>query len=226
MNEELEVTQNPVETQEAVVEQPEQPSIKESQREINFRAMRERAERAEQRARELEAMAQRERAGEPEPEDDGFIEGRTFKKYTKSQKELEEKLEKTQKQLEYFSNTSIEIQLRSKFSDFDKVVTDENMERLKAEKPGLYRSILHNPDLRDKGETAYDAISTYLQPDKYKAQEKRLEENKAKPKSSSTISPQTSDSPLARAGDYDRRTISKDRRAELYREMQEFKRGY
>lgn len=206
---------------------PESQKPRQDEREYNFRAMRERAERAEQRAQELERALQPKIAPkeELELEDDGLVEGKHLKRYGQTVKEMKEELERTKKQLESFSTSSIELQLRSKFNDFDQIVTNENLERLSREKPSLYRSIIANPDLRDKGETAYDAITTFLQPGKYAKEDRRIDENKNKPRSASTVSPQASDSPLARVGDYDRRTLSAERKKEIYREMKEAQQG-
>ena len=212
--------------QEVVQAEPVQQVQQESQQQMNFRMMRERAERAEQRARELEQSNQGRQAISDDyegPDDEGLVEGKHLKKHVKS---IKEELRETKKQLEAFRSTSAEMQLRSKFNDFDKIVTNENLERLSREKPALYRSLMANPALYDKGELAYESIATYLQPAKSEVQDKKLEENKAKPRAASSVSPQASDSPLSRAGDYDRRILSKDRQAELYREMMLAKNQY
>jgi hypothetical protein len=217
MNEEL--TQQPVETptEQPVAAQP----APQSDREYNFKVMRERAEAAERRAMELERLQQQKQAEQPDglPDDDMYVEAKHLKKYKSTLNDVQEELKATRKQLEQFGNRAAEDSVRSKFNDFDVMVNDENMGKLASTKPALYRSILSNPDLKDKLETAYDAISTFVQPTKYASQDKKLEENKTKPRSSATVSPQASESPLARTDDYDRRTLSKDRKEELYREM-------
>jgi hypothetical protein len=208
------------------VNQPEPVKI-DSNKEYNMRVMRERAMKAEQRAQELERALQTKLATkEEEPDDDSLVEKRHLRKYDSEIGKVTAELESTKKKLEQFTNSSIEMHLRSKFNDFDTIVTDENMERLAREKPAMYRSILSNPDLKDKGETAYEAIVTYLQPGKFSEQEKKLAENKAKPKNAATVAPQASDSPLARAGDYDRRILTEERKAELRKEMEDAKSRY
>jgi hypothetical protein len=214
-----------VPTVEAKPEPPKQDS-----REYNFSIMRERAEQAERKARELEQALLAKQAQSENNElgvdDDGIVEGKHLKKYDKTVKDMKEELARTKKQLETFTTTTTETHLRTKFPDFDKIVTDENLEKLSREKPALYRSILANPDLKDKGETAYDAIQTFLQPGKFAAEDKRIAENKLKPRSSATAGSQSSDGPLARVGDFERRMLNKEQRDALWKEMQEAKALY
>ena len=212
----------PVQTQ---VSQTQESQTQVRDREYNFRVMRERAEQAERRAQELERSIQQQQRPEPEEsyDPDSFIEGKTFSKHVSSVKEMRKKQEELEKEIASFKATTSEAQLRMKYNDFDRIVNEESMQRLAAEKPFLFKGLLLNKDVRDFGEAAYDLIKTYVQPTKYEAQDKRIEENKAKPKSSSTISPQPTDSPLARVGDYDRRILSESQKDELYREMMDAK---
>jgi hypothetical protein len=220
MEEELKV-ETPVETQ------PQQEQQAKSDREYNMRVMREKMEALERRAMEAERIAQeRSMPKQQEAEDDALVEQRHLKKVNADVDKMREELANTRKQLEQTNNSSVEYQLRAKFSDFERVVTDDNMEKLRQEKPALYRSILYNPDLRDKGETAYDAIQTFLKPAKFAEADKRLAENAAKPRNASTVNPQASDSPLSRVEDYDRRSLTKAQRDENYREMMEAKKLY
>jgi len=210
--------------------QPEPQQINRySDREVNLRVMRERAEQAERRALELErAMWQQQHPKEvqqPDYEDETLIEGKHMKKYDKKVEDMRAELEEAKKQLANFNTTSAELQLRAKYSDFDSIVNDDNIERLAKEKPALYRSILANPDLKDKGESAYEAIKVFLKPQtvNYEQVDRRIAENKMKPKASPSIAPQASDSPLSRVGDYDRRTLSDARKDELYAEMRRYR---
>jgi hypothetical protein len=202
-------------------------NVSRSDREYNMRVMREKMEALERRAMEAERVAQeRSKPPQQEAEDDALVEQRHLKKTNAEINEMKAELEKTRKQLEATNNSSVEYQLRAKFNDFDRVVTDDNMEKLRQEKPALYRSILYNPDLRDKGETAYDAIQTFLKPAKFAEADKRLAENAAKPRNASTVNPQASDSPLSRVADYDRRSLTKEQMAENRREMNDAKKLY
>lgn len=226
------VEEQPVAVQEAAPQEAEQveqqtyepqPVSRYSDKENNIRLMRERAEQAERRAMELErAMWNSQKPKEVEQsdyEDETLIEGKHLKKYDQTVKSMKAELEETKKQLANFNTTSAELQLRAKFSDFDSIVNDDNIERLSREKPALYRSILANPDLRDKGETAYEAIKTFLKPVNYEQADRKLAENSRKPKPVATVSPQASNSPLSRTGDYERRELSEARKNELYEDM-------
>jgi hypothetical protein len=193
--------------------------------------MRERAEQAERRAHELERTMWQQSQPKPQSpqsdyEDETLIEGKHLKKYDQTIQAMRSELEETKRHLANFNTTSAELQLRAKFSDFDATVNDDNIERLSREKPALYRSILANPDLRDKGETAYEAIKAYLKPQtaqNYEQVDRRIAENKAKPKASPAVAPQASDSPLSRAGDYDRRSLTDAQKNANYEEMRRYR---
>jgi hypothetical protein len=212
------------------IPQPEQQQMRYSDRDVNIRVMRERAEAAERRAAEYErAMWQQQQpktSQQPEYEDETLIEGKHLKKYDKKVEEVQAELEATKKQLAEFSATATEQFLRAKYTDLDAIVNDDNLERLSREKPGLYRSLIANPNLKDKVEGFYDTIKTFLvpqSPQNYAQTDKRIADNKAKPKASPSVAPQASDSPLSRAGDYDRRSLSDARKNELYEEMRRYR---
>ena len=217
----------PVEAQQ---EQQVQQQAPRDDREYNFKLMRERAEQAEFRAREAERYVESLKKPIPDSEfnieDDGLVEGRHYKKQAQTVKEIKDELTATRKQLEQFSMQSAEQRLRQSHPDFDRIVTKDNLDRLSEVKPSLYRSIMSNPDIYEKGDSAADAIKMYLQPEKYANEDKRIAENKAKPRNASTVGPQQSDSPLTRVGDYDRRTLTEDRRRELRQEMEEARSRY
>jgi hypothetical protein len=104
------------------------------------------------------------------------------------------------------------MQLRNKYNDFDSVVSAENLERLKKDKPFLYKSIISNPDLYEKGQAAYDIIKNsvfYAEKNRYEDVDKRIEQNKNKPRSIANVAPQTGDTPLTKVGDYDRQNFNR-----------------
>ena len=224
-----------------VVEEPQQQVEEkiESNKEYNMRMMRERLEAAERRSLELERMIQ-QNMNQNQPsqkielideydgsdlEDDSFAEGKHLKKTVKSVNAKINELKKLHQQTQV---QQIELQLRSAFSDFDKVVSAENLEKLKQNKPFLYKSIISNPDLYEKGQAAYDIIKNstfYADKNKYEDVDKRIEQNKNKPRSIANVSPQTSDTPLAKIGDYDRRILTEERKAEIRRQVEEAKRN-
>lgn len=197
----------------------------ESPADRNWKAMRERAEQAERRAQELErSIAQQQQPKQEEEDfnfgvdDDGLTEGKHLKKAYKS---LKDDLKQTKKQLEQFNNMSAEMRLRSKFSDFDAVMTPENMKQLAIMKPAIARSIAANNDLYDQGETAYDAIRAFVKSESFESTDKRIEENKQKPRSVASIAPQTAETPLTKVADYDRRVLTEERKEQLRRQVAE-----
>ena len=59
----------------------------------------------------------------------------------------------------------------------------------------------------------------------YSNQDKRLEENKAKPRAIGNASPQAGDTPLSKVGDYDRRILTEERKDQLRKQVEEAKRN-
>lgn len=181
-------------------ETPEQPKVeaapepKTDTKEQNMRILRERIEAAERRNQEMEqyirAQQPQQVQQQPEEEDDfdmkdeDFVEGKHVKKpMRKLQKELKETRKQLEEQRQYFASVTAETRLKSQFNDFDTVVTKENIEKLAASKPALYRSMMASPDLYDKGYTAYEMIrNSGIISDDYSAQDQKLESNKAKPR--------------------------------------------
>lgn len=223
--------------QEQTTEQPQQNTAQESQKEANMRILRERAESAERRSLELERMVQMNMSQQQSQKmqvvdnedddfdlsDDTYIEGKHLKKYVKN---LKKELRDTKKQFEEYNQQNslnqAEMRLKNQFNDFDIIVTAENLKKLESQKPALYRTILSNPDVYDKGYTAYELIKhSGILADQYNELDKRVEENRMKPRSAANASPQSGDTPLARVGDYDRRILSEERKDQLRRQVEE-----
>ena len=194
----------------------------------NFKALREQALRLEaekqEMARQLAAYQQQPKS-QPESieqEDnlapDALIEKRHLSRYDKKIQRLEEQLKQYQDQS---VATSAELQLKSKFPDFDAIVNKDNLEMLKLTYPELAQTIYNNPDLYTKGASAYTIIkqmgialgaSTY--------QDKaRADRNLAKPRPlASVAASQGNDSPLQRANAF-ANGLTEDLKAQLHREM-------
>jgi hypothetical protein len=225
--------------QEQVIEKTSEAPVQESQKETSMRILRERAEAAEKRSLELERMMQMNMSQQQtnkiqvsdddddfDLNDDTYIEGKHLKKYVKN---LKQELKNTRKQFEEYNQqnalTQAEMRLKSQFNDFDTVVNKENLEKLQQQKPVLYRTILANNDIYDKGYAAYELIKhSGIIADQYQDLEKKVEENKSKPRSAANASPQSGDTPLTRVGDYDRRILSEERKDQLRRQVEEAKR--
>lgn len=202
------------------VEQPVQEA--KSERDYNFKMMRERAEAAERRAADIEAQyaaRHQKHVGISENNDDDgdLVEKRYVRK-------LERELEKTREERQADKAALSERLLRQAYRDFDDVVSTENIEKLARKKPATYRSIQSNPDLFDKGEAAYDAIKTFLVENKTADADRKIENNNQRPASSSSMKPVAAESPLANMDAYKisgdgRRTLSPERIKELQDKM-------
>jgi len=215
----------------------EQPKEKEGLREYNLRIMREKLEEKERRIKELEEMynkrsepsANQTRMQTPDEtpdfSDEDLIEGKHLKKIIqKVTQQYDKKIDDIQKQS---AEQSAEIRLKAQFSDFDEVITADNIKTLSTLYPEAYESMMYNPNLYAKGKAAYTLIKNlgiaHENPAVIDA-EKRLSSNKNKVKSSATISPQASETPLARVGEYDRRVLTEERKEQLRRQVAEAKR--
>jgi hypothetical protein len=199
-------------TEEPTEMQQEQASVKE----LNFRAIRDAADRASRerddalrRLQEYEARyAQPTQTQEPEPveesdielnvKEDDLVEGKHIKKMVAHIK----KLEAQQKAfLKKTYETSAEARIRAQYSDFDKVMTIENMQALSKTYPELAKSINASSDLYDKAVSAYTLIKKFgiYEDEPYAAEKERAVSNSMKPKPLASISPQQGDTPLSRA---------------------------
>lgn len=221
----------------------EPPAQQDSQKEQNFRLLRERAEAAERKSQELERMIQMNMSQNQQSTklqvveddddidipDDTYIEGKHLKKYVKNlKKELKDTKREIREATERTATSQAEFRLKSEYSDFDKIVTKENLEKLQHLKPSLYRSLVANPDIYDRGCTAYDMIkySPLFDKQEYQQIDQKMEDNRSKPRSAgSAAAGQTGDTPLARVGDYDRRVLTEERKSQLRRQVEEAKRN-
>lgn len=223
--------------------EPKNGTHQESQKETSMRILRERAESAERRSLELERMMQINMSQQKHQQtnrlqieeeddyldvnDDTYIEGKHLKKYVKN---LKQELKNTKKQFEEYNQQNAlhqaEMRLKNQFTDFDSVVNKENLEMLQHQKPVLYRTILANSDIYDKGYAAYEMIkSSGILNDQYADLDKKVEENRSRPRSAANASPQSGDTPLTRVGDYDRRILSEERKDMLRKQVEEAKRN-
>jgi hypothetical protein len=236
-----ELTNNAPEVVEQVATPEESVAVsaqKESDKENNMRNLRERAEVAERRAQELqrylEMQYSQQQPKQPQQvqesvsnfdldiDEDGYVDGKKFKKVVQTLfKQQQDDRKKYEEALQRNSVSQAEIQLKSQFSDFDSVVSKENLERLAVQKPALYRSIMASQDIYDRGYAAYEMIksSNISGNDGYAHIDKKLEENRSKPRSAASASPQAGETPLTRVGDYDRRVLTEAKKEQIRRDV-------
>ncbi len=229
-----------IENQTVPTTETEVAAPQETEADRNWKVMRERekaaddrAQAAERRLGELENLVQQQaKPPEPVPEyspldDDSFVDGRAAKAQEQriraeivKQKQENDKQQRDNKQFQdKMSETMAFQRLSGDHSDFDKVVNDDTLTKLSKVSPSAYRSIVANPDLFDRGKTAYEMITMYGIVKKEDVVDRKLEANKNKPRTANTMAPQTSETPLSRLGDYDRRVLSEDRMEQVRRNV-------
>lgn len=212
----------------------------ESQAKKSFRdviAAKRKAERERdeylRRIEELEARSHREQAATPkeqaeEDEDfhlgaDDIAEGKHIAKVDKRAqnkiKALEDRLAK------YESKTAeerTETQLRAKYSDFDKVVSRDNIDLLTEAYPELARSLYSTNDLYTKAVSAYTLIKKFgiYQESPFTSEKAVALKNVAKPRPLASVSPQQGDSPLTRANAF-ANGLTDELKAQLRKEMEQ-----
>lgn len=236
MNEEFfEQEQNQVEqTQNENVVANEETKEAVRSKEYNLRIMRERMESIEKENQEYKRILQQQQQPVEEDEDlniddDSFIEAKQYKKHIKN---IQKDLKETKKLLEENSKknamANAQVLLKSQFNDFDTVVSEENLKKLSDTQPVLYRTLLASSDIYDRGYSAYAMIKNsniIKNNSQYSDQDKRLEENKTKPRAIGNASPQSGDTPLSKVGDYDRRILTEERKDQLRKQVEEAKRN-
>lgn len=226
--------------QEEVQVQPEsiEPKlIPETPKEQSLRILRERAEKAEQekylllkRLNDMEQQRQQQAAA-PIIEDndinlgsDDYAQGQHLSKVQKKIKHLEDQLKQYHQQS---STTAVEAKLKAQYSDFDKVVSPDNIEMLRNAYPELAATLNANNDLYSKAVSAYTLIKKFgiHQDEPFNSDKLRAQTNAAKPKPLASISPQQGESPLSRANAF-ANGLTEELKTQLKREMDEARKNY
>ncbi len=220
-----------------IQEYVEQPKIEQvaDQRETaqakNFRELREKAERAareaQQAQQERDQLAQRikelEQLAQPRDEfslaPDDLVEGKHLSRHIKELKEVKDELNRYRQQTH---QQTIESQLRTQYTDFDHVVTKENLETLA---PSIQQSLkaLAQSDLKAAGEAAYEILRSKRP--SYQHDAALVEKNSAKPRPVTSMSPQQGDSPLSKANAF-ANGLTPDLQKQLLKEMNQARKGY
>ncbi len=224
-------------TDEQVVEQIQQESVqqikveqKPSQAETaqakNFRELRDKAERVAQerdelarRIKELESSRNKE---EFSLAPDDLVEGKHLSRHVSELKEVKEQLKRYE---QHMHQNTVESKLRSKYSDFDSMVTADNLAKLN---PSVARSLqaLAATDLEAAGEAAYEVIKS-LTPttNKYTHDVELAQKNSVKPRPLTSVSPQHGDSPLSKANAF-ANGLTPELQQQLLKEMQNARKAY
>lgn len=177
----------------------------ESSKDYNFARLRKKAEDAEVKNAELERQIRElrenfERKNEPVKEPVAPRDPEDFVTYG---------------ELEAFKNEQARLELsrrsKSQFSDFDEIMTQENIKKLEMNEPGLAQACANAPN---PWEATYKILKKFILPENTVNVEKadmKVKENMSKPASSNSISQQR---PLSNANQW-----SEASQDELYKEM-------
>lgn len=195
VNEEIQ-TEEVIPPQEEVASSPDAPVVDGSpavvsDKENNFARLRETKEQLERENRELRNTVSRyapPKASPPPAEDeldlhdDDIVDGKVVKLLYKELNRLKETVAKEKL-------ATVPDRLKNKFSDFDQVVTEENVEKLKESEPELYSSIVSGTDLYAKGVSAYKTLLAMgiAKVDSYQEQRGKVQNNHARPVSAQAI---------------------------------------
>lgn len=226
----------------AAAQEPEKKP--ETNKEYNLRILRERAEKAEKRAQELEKERERYTQQQPQPQyqpepqyaqpqqqpqqssfnlnvdDEAYVEGKHLKQYSTAFKnEIDSMRQQMHQYKQQAAEAAAQAMLKTQLPDFDNVVNDDNLRTLRNIYPEDYNSIMANPDLYGKARTAYNMIKHYGLIEDYSQESQRIQENRAKPRAAASAGPQAvgGETPLSRVGDYDRRVLTNEQKAERIR---------
>lgn len=217
--------------QETVIDHQSTETIKNQAVQESFRALREKAERAEQEKNELRRLLKeaQEKTNIVNDEDiklgdDDFAEGKHLKQLQQTVKKLKQDAEQNRHQAMI---SATEIRLKSQFPDFDRIVSATNIESLRNQYPELAASVNSNQDLYTKAVSAYTMIKKLgiSQEDNFIEAKAQTIKNAAKPKPLASISPQKGDTPLSHANAF-ASGLTPELQAQLIREMNESRKGY
>jgi hypothetical protein len=227
-SEDIEPQQMQAEEQPEQVE-PEQPQEQPRPQQQNFKSIRDRAERAEA---ELRAYKEQQRHQAPQEEnldinieEDALAEGKHLNKVQKKLKAMENQLKQYQQQSHL---TNVRSMLKDQFPDFDKVLTQDNLDRLNETEPEIAYSLNSTQDPYTAGVSAYKMIKKmgiYEDKGSYNPNIQTVQKNAAKPRPVASLKLQGGDSPLTHANAF-ANGLTPDLQKNLYKEMQDaIKRG-
>lgn len=222
--------EQPLQVEEAapLQEAPQEESFEEIQaRDKQFRAfkeLREARDRAERERDELQRRIAESQQARPAPEDDlidvlggsddDLIERKHLKKFYSS---LEKKLEQKYKHAE---ERALEAQIRSRYPDFDTVVTNERVAQFTRDYPEIAQSLGASPDQYNKAISVYKMLKQFGYDKEAESEytKQRVQSNAVRPKTATSISAQRPSSGLQQADAF-ARGLTPDLQKQLYREM-------
>ena len=209
-----------------------EPTAQDNEREKNLRVLRERAEKAERRAQDLEEFYKSQMASstkqkiEIEPDDSSFdddvyVEGKHLKKSTAA---LKRQIEETKKEFNAYKEQAdknlAEQRIRAEYPDFYDVVNEQTLQKLQDNFPEEFESIMGNKDVYKRYKMTRNIISRYGLGENFNDTENRIQANSMKPRSASSVPAQTASTPLTNVSDYERRVLTPERKAQIVAQME------
>lgn len=204
------------------VVQPQPLSTSESNS-YNIRRLREDKERLQ---REVDDLRRSMVSTQPQQEEDDldlgadqFAEGKHLRKVRQENKQLRQEMSRLE-------GVVIETRLKTQFPDFNKVVNEDTIARLREEHPEIAATLATTTDKYSQAASAYKFIrsmgiyqETAFQPDK-----QRVQSNVNKPRPSNAAISQ-GNTPLAQANAFASNSMSHEEKLRLWQEMQQNIRG-
>lgn len=197
--------------QELIQEQAQQQPV-ESKQDRNWREMRQKLEHYEKKLADLEQKNQPKAVEEEELNlsDDDIVTAKDVKKLAKKMaREIV-----AQDRMRYEADTA-EDRLRTKYSDFDEVVNEDNVKKLLREEPELAKVLRSTADPYAKGVAAYRYIRLMERANPEAVDKQVIRQNLAKPRTTTSIK----DSGLDHVEEFASGRLTAEMRRNLYEEM-------
>jgi len=173
----------------------------------------------QQQALQQEQYKKPEPVPEPDLDDDDYVEAKHFKSKISN---LEKQLSQFQQQQQ---SSSIEMQLRAKYPDFDRVMTYENIAKLREARPEIAQALHQSSDLYNKAASTYTILKEMgiHQDSSYEPERERAQHNFNKPQTASSL--KKTESALSHASEFNGNRLTEDRKKEIWLQMQRNLRG-
>ena len=184
----------------------------ESKQDRNWREMRQKLEHYEKKLADLEQKNQPKAVEEEDINlsDDDIVTAKDVKKLAKKMaKEIV-----AQDRMRYEADTA-EDRLRTKYSDFDEVVNEDNVKKLLREEPELAKVLKSTADPYAKGVAAYRYIRMMERANPEAVDKQVIRQNLAKPRTTTSIK----DSGLDHVDEFASGRLTAEMRRKLYEEM-------
>ena len=197
--------------QESIQSEAQQQPV-ESKQDRNWREMRQKLEHYEKKLADLEQKNQPKAVEEEDINlsDDDIVTAKDVKKLAKKMaREIV-----AQDRMRYEADTA-EDRLRTKYSDFDEVVNEDNVKKLLREEPELAKVLKSTADPYAKGVAAYRYIRMMERANPETMDKQAIRQNLSKPRTTTSIK----DSGLDHVEEFANGRLTADMRRKLYEEM-------